>query len=100
MVFPARHWSSPILQTFIYMPLKLRFKSPPNTKALRNFTNQAVYPCVQAVLCCSGFSISLQPFELHVGPVRGEWREQRVALDEVLVQPLVDCCRCKEGFYS
>ena len=81
-------------QTFIYMPLKLHSTSLPNTKTLRNFTNQAVYPvypCVQAVLCCSGFSISLQPFELHVGPVRGEWREQRVALDEVLYL-WNDCC--------
>eukprot|EP00434_Breviolum_minutum_P009255 symbB.v1.2.008156.t1/scaffold510.1/size193565/6 len=43
----------------------------------------------QAVLCCSGFSISLQPFELHVGPVRGEWREQRVALDEAYLTSLL-----------
>lgn len=35
----------------------------------------------QAVMCCSGVSVSLLGFELHVGPWRAEWREKR-AVDE------------------
>lgn len=53
MVFPASHWSSPILQTFIYMPLKLHSKSLPNTKTLRNFTRSKPYIRVFRLYCAA-----------------------------------------------